>query len=463
METLWWKSLQFLVIVCWFFVSLESPAEAENGLCYKTFDEISGACSNLLGDDVSQEDCCLNHQYGFQLTENEPCQSCSEAKWSEWTSWSSCSVSCTEGVQRRKRVCHGYYGDTCPSGTRKWEMKSCLLKECCPVMGGWSAWSAWKPCSVTCQTGTQLRERTCTNPTPSCGGTCTGVSKETKPCDTKQICPTHGNWGSWGPWQHCSHNCVVEGSTSQPQQQRSRPCNNPPPSFSPPGRPCPGASRESQSCTGLPFCPQDGNWGIWKPFQPCSVTCGVGQILQKRLCDNPSPKHGGKACLGEDIRRQPCTIKVPCPVDGHWTEWLPWSDCSRLETDFDIECQEIPATQRRNRKCVGRRNGGKSCPGSTNEFRTCYNIKGCPVPGAWTAWSPWGLCEPACGPEPKRSRKRVCAPIYPNFPKVLVAENGKEQNISFWGTPKPQCKRLDGQDLEVVEEKRCQNVPPCED
>lgn len=26
METLWWKSMQFLMIVCWLFVSLESPA-----------------------------------------------------------------------------------------------------------------------------------------------------------------------------------------------------------------------------------------------------------------------------------------------------------------------------------------------------------------------------------------------------------------------------------------------------
>uniref|UniRef100_A0A8C5RHV4 Properdin n=1 Tax=Laticauda laticaudata TaxID=8630 RepID=A0A8C5RHV4_LATLA len=352
------------------------PVLAENVLCYKTFDEISGTCSNLLGAGVSQEDCCLNSKYGFQLTENGACQSCRGAQWSKWASWSACSVSCTEGVQRRSRICYGYHEGTCPIGTRGKEMKSCLLKECCPVMGGWSEWSAWKPCSVTCQTGTQLRERTCTNPTPVCGGTCTGYSRETKPCDTSQICPTHGNWGSWGPWQPCSQTCSIEGSARQPQQQRSRPCNNPPPSLNPLGKPCPGPSQESKSCTGLPNCPRDGNWGGWKLLQPCTVTCGVGQILQKRLCDNPPPKHGGKNCLGEDVRRQPCTVKVPCPVDGHWDEWGPWKPCSRYS--FEIECEEIPASQMRNRKCIGRRYDGKPCEGLRSESRVCYSFEGCP-------------------------------------------------------------------------------------
>ncbi|XP_013926007.1 PREDICTED: properdin-like [Thamnophis sirtalis] len=418
MKTLGRKSLQFLVIVCWFFASLESPAEAENVLCYKTFDEISGTCNNLLGDEVAQEDCCLNHEYGFQSTEQGPCQSCREAKWSQWTSWSACSVSCTEGVQRRSRVCYGLPSEPmeCPSGRREREMKSCLLKECCPIFFHVFLFNA-----------------------------------------------AHGNWGNWGPWQHCSHTCSVEGSASQPQQQRTRPCNNPPPSSSPPGNPCPGASRESQTCTGLPFCPRDGNWGSWKPSQPCSVTCGVGQVVQNRQCDNPPPKYGGRACLGAAERRQPCTIKVPCPVNGHWSEWGAWQECTRHEIGFEIKCEEIPAIQRRTRKCIGYRNGGSRCSLSGRESRVCYHFDGCSVTGQWTTWSSWGLCEPACGPEPKKSRKRVCQAIYPNFPKVVVGENQKEQNVTFWGKPKPQCKQLEGQSLEVVEETPCRNVPPCED
>ncbi|XP_007423685.1 properdin [Python bivittatus] len=462
MEILGLKRFQFLLVVCWFFVSLEAPAEAENTLCYKDFNEVSGTCSNLLGAEISKEDCCLNHQYGFQLKQGGPCQSCREAKWSEWTSWSACSVSCTEGVQRRSRSCYGYRPGTCLSGSREWEMKACVLKDCCPVMGGWSEWSNWKPCSVTCLTGTQLRERTCTKPAPNCGGTCQGDSRENRPCDTKQICPTHGNWGSWGSWQGCSKTCAIEGSATKPQQLRTRLCNNPSPSSNPPGMPCPGASQESRSCVGLPYCPQDGNWGIWKPLQSCSVTCGVGQILQRRLCDNPAPKHRGKDCSGESIRNQPCTIKVPCPVDGHWSEWSPWKPCGRMVLSYNIKCDDITGIQLRNRSCIGRHHAGKRCAGPLRESRACYNIEGCFMPGTWTDWSSWGLCEPACGPEPKRSRKRVCEPIYPNYSMVVEAENGRRDNVTFWGKPKAGCKPLDGQSKEVVEKLACQNVPPCE-
>lgn len=57
-----------------------------------------------------------------------------------------------------------------------------------PVHGGWSIWSAWTPCSKTCDTGFQKRERDCTNPAPVNGGnSCKGVTMETKQCCV-QLC-----------------------------------------------------------------------------------------------------------------------------------------------------------------------------------------------------------------------------------------------------------------------------------
>jgi len=54
-----------------------------------------------------------------------------------------------------------------------------------PIDGGWSSWSAWDSCSVSCGGGTQSRTRTCNNPTPQYGGAnCSGSSSESQACNT---------------------------------------------------------------------------------------------------------------------------------------------------------------------------------------------------------------------------------------------------------------------------------------
>ena len=62
----------------------------------------------------------------------------------------------------------------------------CLPGSCTPINGGWSSWGA---CSVECGGGTQTR--TCTNPSPECGGAdCIGSTSQscnTQPC---MVCNT---------------------------------------------------------------------------------------------------------------------------------------------------------------------------------------------------------------------------------------------------------------------------------
>ena len=60
------------------------------------------------------------------------------------------------------------------------------------IDGGYSEWLAWTPCQGKCGMGTQLRERTCTNPEPvGTGKDCSslGETTEIKSCDTGKKCP----------------------------------------------------------------------------------------------------------------------------------------------------------------------------------------------------------------------------------------------------------------------------------
>ena len=60
-----------------------------------------------------------------------------------------------------------------------------ILLRLLAIDGGYTPWSEWSACSVTCGEGEQLRARYCTNPAPQHGGKdCSelGQPEETKKC-----------------------------------------------------------------------------------------------------------------------------------------------------------------------------------------------------------------------------------------------------------------------------------------
>ena len=53
------------------------------------------------------------------------------------------------------------------------------------VHGGWTKWSDWDTCSVTCGTGLARRHRNCTNPVPErFGDHCFGDTLDVKICSS---------------------------------------------------------------------------------------------------------------------------------------------------------------------------------------------------------------------------------------------------------------------------------------
>ncbi|XP_051950791.1 properdin-like isoform X1 [Xyrauchen texanus] len=413
--------------------------------CFSEFSLPNGICNDLLGE-VKQDECCMNPNYGY-IAADGVCKSCRRAAWTEWSSWGKCSVPCTEGVRQRHRMCYGIGSCSDPEKLGSLQTEPCMEKECCPVDGGWTEWDNWQPCSVTCENGIKKRQRTCSNPPPHCGGSCSGEAEETAPCETEVVCPTHGGWSDWGSWGPCGGTCTHEGHDT-PKELRKRTCTKPRPSMVPRGRDCDGSDTDSRLCTGLPFCPRDGNWGPWSELTACPVTCGVGRQKQRRTCDSPEPKYGGKQCQGDDQKFGLCTVSVHCPIHGVWTEWGPWGEC-KPPSKRTIRCRSREGTRRRERDCADRDFEGNFCEGEIVQHGNCYDIEGCEMNAVLSEWSKWSYCKPNCGSKSKQTRERVC---------IADISAYSSQNIQiFSGIPIIDCKDVPNE----TQIRACKNVPEC--
>uniref|UniRef100_A0A8C1RHR1 Thrombospondin 2a n=1 Tax=Cyprinus carpio TaxID=7962 RepID=A0A8C1RHR1_CYPCA len=173
----------------------------------------------------------------------------SEDGWSPWSEWTECTVTCGTGTQQRGRSCDATSN---PCSGPSIQTRRCNLGKCDSRVrqdGGWSLWSPWSSCSVTCGEGQITRIRHCNSPVPQLGGKdCEGNGRETKKCEAKP-CPIDGAWGPWSPWAICSATCG--GGT----RTRTHVCNSPHPQYG--GKKCPGESKDTDSCNKQD-CPVDG-------------------------------------------------------------------------------------------------------------------------------------------------------------------------------------------------------------
>ncbi|XP_028409018.1 uncharacterized protein LOC114531606 [Dendronephthya gigantea] len=385
---------------------------------WSNFSECSLSCGN--GSTRYRTRNCTNPkpQYGGQdcsvigpALHTEECHvsSCPIAGgYTSWSNFSECSLTCGKGSTRyRTRNCTNpkpqYGGLNCSFIGPAVEIQICMINPC-PVDGNYSAWSAFSLCSTSCGHGYKIRNRTCSSPVPKYDGrNCSGLGPdhEINTCNLGR-CPIHGGYGDWSEFSTCSATCGNASKT------RTRTCNNPSPSNG--GRDCQnlGSNFETKPCETT-ACPIHGNYSDWSAYSPCLQSCGNSSKFRRRFCTNPEPRYGGRNCtsIGLDIEKAPC-IQSSCPIHGNFSEWSEFSKCSST-------CGE--GSKKRYRYCTGPvpRHGGNDCSslGPNVETVRC-DLGPCPVDGNYSEWSKFTECDQTCG-NGTQLRTRLCDDPAPNY------------------------------------------------
>ncbi|KAL9979352.1 hypothetical protein ACROYT_G017003 [Oculina patagonica] len=282
--------------------------------------------------------------------------------WSGWSDWSGCAAGICAGNQRiRTRTCT----NPIPSADGQYcDVGESSEQKDCMIDGGFTEWSQWSLCDNPCGGSVVNRSRACTNPTPTPDGkNCTGDNFQTK-LECIWPCPTgpiDGEWSFWTPWTQCSQTCGLPGGTVL---KRTRLCNQPPPMNG--GKACVGNSSESVRACFAP-CPVDGGLGLWSAWTTCSKTCGTGCQSRSRACNNPTPINGGRNCTGDLNQAKSCKL-TSCPgaIDGGWSAYSSWSTCT--EPTYCLQ-----GSKKRTRTCTNPSpaNGGDDCAGLAEEEKIC--------------------------------------------------------------------------------------------
>uniref|UniRef100_H0VSR4 SCO-spondin n=1 Tax=Cavia porcellus TaxID=10141 RepID=H0VSR4_CAVPO len=266
-----------------------------------------------------------------------PCPPPAHCAWSRWSAWSHCSHSCGLGGQqsRFRSSTSGSWAPECREEQSQsqpcpqppcpplclqgalprslgdsWLQGECHQCSCtpegvicdttkCAAPSGWTLWSPWSDCPVSCGGGHQVRTRTCMVSVPQRSEPpCLGSDTETQYCG-QQPCLPLLDVCSWGPWGPCSHTCGPgltsrSGSCSCLLAKADSMCNGT------------VTHLETQACYPGP-CLEECVWSSWSSWTRCSCQVPVQQRYRHQ-----GPASGrateGPLCTRLDGHFRPCSI-----------------------------------------------------------------------------------------------------------------------------------------------------------
>ncbi|XP_053397599.1 sushi, von Willebrand factor type A, EGF and pentraxin domain-containing protein 1-like [Mercenaria mercenaria] len=287
-----------------------------------------------------------------------------------------------------------------------------------PINGGWSSWSSWGVCNVTCDGGVRQRSRACDNPSPGqYGSQCVGDMIEELQCNTEP-CSTTSPCLSNPCSEHrcletpdgfiCKCNSGYTGDLCQTQIDHceSNPCQN-------------EGSCENGLGNFTCICPEKFGGEIcdeaedgpsyWTSWSQCTVTCNGGVSSRTRVC---SQNH---TCSDQSETRL-CN-NVSCIVDNCQTAPCGTSQCISSEEGFTCVCNNgfTGSTCDTHIDFCEQNNCENGQCNNTESGYTCicdegYNGDLCnihPQDGGWGLWALWSDCSAICG-SGQRQRNRTC-------------------------------------------------------
>ncbi|KAK1794599.1 hypothetical protein P4O66_001319 [Electrophorus voltai] len=302
----------------------------------------------------------------------------------------------------------------------------------CPVHGSWGLWSAWSECDACA--GVSLRKRECNSPPARFGGLpCHSERLQSRGChDNWTVCTDcGGGQEEWPCGKPCPRSCEdFHGDTECVDTPGcSRTCGCPGDMVLQDGvcvereechckfhnstteslninntswewpdktgwqyvnsgesiiRDCSNCTCEAGilHCDSVPGCLVDGGWSQWGPWSECSVPCGGGVQMRIRQCNNPTPQGGGRECSGAGDQQRECNSQV-CTDTGPWSDWSVWSVCSVTcgggEQGRTRSCRTPPCTgmTRQSKTCNTQVCLEVGCPPG-RLYRECERGEGCP-------------------------------------------------------------------------------------